>query len=62
MVCYILKDYLQILDDVKFILIENDYGDKEHEIKMRESLVNNKFKLVYYKHIIDVYWGEFNFL
>lgn len=58
---YILEDYPQILDNVKLILIENDYHNKEHENKMREILTNNNFNLVYCKNINGCWNNKLNF-
>lgn len=55
---YILEDYPEILNNVKLILIENDFYNKDNEIKMREIVENNNFKLVYCKEINCEHWGE----
>jgi FkbM family methyltransferase len=58
---YILEDFPEILDNINLILIENDYYNQEHEIKMREILTNNNFKLVYCKEITGCWNDKQNF-
>ena len=41
-------------------MIENDFVNPEHEIYMRNKLVENNFKLVYCKNESS-YWNKANF-
>lgn len=53
---YILRDFPEILNSIKLILVENDYINPEHEEYIKNKLIENGFKLVYCKNIINECW------
>lgn len=46
---YILMDMPEILDNIKLVIMENDYNDYSHKKYIDEVLLKNKFKRVYSK-------------
>ena len=44
---YILMDMPEILDNIKLIIVENDYTDLSHKIYIDEQLKNNNFYVDY---------------
>ncbi len=50
---HILKDYPQILDNIKLILMENDYVKSDHYIYVAKTLIKNGFKVIYSSELIS---------
>jgi FkbM family methyltransferase len=44
---YILMDMPEILDNIRLIIVENDYSDQSHNKYVDEVLVKNNFKRIY---------------
>lgn len=59
----ILIEFPNIIDNIKLIIIENDFKKNEHEKFVKDTLINNNFKIVYCKNINSPYnWPyKFNF-
>lgn len=47
---YIFQDFPELLDAVKTIIMENDYGYKMHKDKVNLMMINKGFKRVYNKY------------
>ena len=50
---YILLDFPEILNNIKLIITENDYMNMEHLNYVTATLMNNGFKNVYRKPLLD---------
>lgn len=46
---YILRDFPEILDGVKTIIMENDYKNFDHKVEINNKLLSKGFKPVYQK-------------
>lgn len=44
---YILLDMPEIINNIKLILVENDYNDPTHKEYIDQTLINNNFNLIY---------------
>jgi FkbM family methyltransferase len=44
---YILMDMPEILDNIRLIIVENDYNDRSHKEYVDKVVVNNNFKRIY---------------
>ena len=49
---YILKDFPEILDNIKLIIMENDYLNTTHLNYVTDILINKGFKNVYRKNLL----------